>query len=179
MDVMIPKNFNVACRRPTPGNGYLEALAGEKTTVFTDSIKAITPTGVVDSATGTEHPVDVIICATGFDTSYRPRFPITGLDPNATLTDKWSKFPASYLGIGVDGYPNFFCIFWPFHARSTGLGPAYHLSFDETFPRDHHENAQAAHPTHESQSFRRQGFCRARSYVPPAYMLGGPVHKLV
>lgn len=114
MDVMIPKNFNVACRRPTPGNGYLEALTGEKTTVFTESVQAITPNGVVDSATGVEYPVDVIICATGFDTSYKPRFPIVGLDPTMTLAEKYREHPSSYLCIGVDGFPNYFTYSGPF-----------------------------------------------------------------
>ncbi|OAP57927.1 hypothetical protein AYL99_08665 [Fonsecaea erecta] len=119
-DAIIPDNFNVACRRPTPGNGYLEALAGEKTTVFTKNIHSITERGVVDSATGKEYEVDVIICATGFDTSFRPRFPLTGLDPKTTLTEKWSKFPASYLGIGVDGFPNYFTYSGPFTPVAQG-----------------------------------------------------------
>jgi hypothetical protein len=51
---IIPDDFNVACRRPTPGNGYLEALAGPKSHVFTNNIGGITKKGVIDSATGTE-----------------------------------------------------------------------------------------------------------------------------
>ncbi|KAH8695627.1 flavin-binding monooxygenase [Talaromyces proteolyticus] len=118
-DFIIPSNFNVACRRPTPGNGYLEALAGDKTTVFTSTIQAITENGIVDAATG-EHPVDVIICATGFDTSFRPQFPITGLKPNVTLAEKWAEFPASYLGVGVDGFPNYFTYSGPFTPVAQG-----------------------------------------------------------
>ena len=119
-DVIIPKNFNVACRRPTPGNGYLEALASEKTTVFTGNIQSITERGFIDAGTGEEYEVDCIICATGFDTSFRPRFPLTGLDPKTTLADKWSKFPASYLGIGVDGFPNYFTYSGPFTPVAQG-----------------------------------------------------------
>lgn len=51
---IIPDDFNVACRRPTPGNGYLEALAGPKSHVFTNNIGGITKKGVIDSATGIE-----------------------------------------------------------------------------------------------------------------------------
>ena len=107
IDKIIPKDFNVACRRPTPGNGYLEALAHEKTTAFTETTGFITPRGFVDSTTGEEHEVDVIICATGFDTSFRPRFPVIGLDPKPTLAEKWAEYPCSYLGISVDGFPNY------------------------------------------------------------------------
>ena len=110
----------MACRRPTPGNGYLEALASEKTTVFTESIKAVTPDGIVDAATGTEFPVDVIICATGFDIFYQPRFPITGLDSKLTLTEKWADFPASYLGVEVDGFSSYFTYSGPFTPVAQG-----------------------------------------------------------
>lgn len=119
MDAMIPKDFSVGCRRPTPGNGYLEALIGEKTTVLLGNISAITAEGVVDSG-GMEYPVDVIICATGFDTSFRPRFPIIGLDPMATLSEKWANFPSSYLGIGVAEFPNYFTYGGPFTPVAQG-----------------------------------------------------------
>ncbi len=69
IDKVIPKEFNVGCRRPTPGNGFLEALTAENTTCFTDPIKKITAKGFIDHQ-GNEYEVDAIICATGFDTSW-------------------------------------------------------------------------------------------------------------
>lgn len=119
METLMPKNFSVNCRRPTPGNGYLEALSGSKTTVLPGSIREITPTGIVDMY-GNEHDVDVIICATGFDTSFRPRFPIVGLDPKVPLADKWASFPSSYLGVSVDGFPNYFTYGGPFTPVAQG-----------------------------------------------------------
>ncbi|KAL2802339.1 dimethylaniline monooxygenase [Aspergillus granulosus] len=118
-EMLKPKDFSVNCRRPTPGSGYLEALAGEKTTVLPGSIHSVTERGVVD-ANGKEHEVDVIICATGFDTSFRPRFPIIGLDPNLTLADKWAAFPSSYLGVSVDGFPNYFSYGGPYTPVAQG-----------------------------------------------------------
>ncbi|KAF9882914.1 hypothetical protein FE257_004895 [Aspergillus nanangensis] len=117
---IIPKDFNVACRRPTPGNGYLEALVHPNTTVFTQTIAGITPTGIVDSASGKEYPVDVIICATGFDTSFRPRFTLKGLDKTTSLAEKWKHHPGSYLGIGVDGFPNYFTYSGPYTPVAQG-----------------------------------------------------------
>lgn len=119
LEMLMPKNFSVNCRRPTPGSGYLEALLGDKTTVLPGSIREVTATGVVD-INGNEHEVDVIICATGFDTSFRPRFPIIGLDPNTTLSDKWSTYPSSYLGVSVDGFPNYFTYGGPFTPVAQG-----------------------------------------------------------
>ncbi|GFN20563.1 hypothetical protein AtubIFM55763_005711 [Aspergillus tubingensis] len=118
-DALIPKTFNVGCRRPTPGTGYLEALASDKTTVFTERIQSITPKGFIDSATGAEHEVDVIICATGFDTSFRPRYPIIGLD-GVNLADKWKDAPTSYLTVSIDGFPNYFMYGGPFTPAAHG-----------------------------------------------------------
>jgi cation diffusion facilitator CzcD-associated flavoprotein CzcO len=117
---IIPTTFNVGCRRPTPGNGYLEALASQKTTVLTSPIKSITENGILDAETGEEFQVDVIICATGFDTSYRPRFPVYGLDTKESLSERWAEFPSSYLGIGVDKFPNYFSYLGPFTPVAQG-----------------------------------------------------------
>ncbi|OGM48707.1 dimethylaniline monooxygenase [Aspergillus bombycis] len=119
LEAMLPRDFSVGCRRPTPDNGYFNALTGGKTTVLPGSIKAITETGIVD-ADGTAHSVDVIICATGFDTSFRPRFPIHGLDSTQTLAEKWAECPSSYLGIAVDGFPNYFTYGGPYTPVAQG-----------------------------------------------------------
>ncbi|PGH09783.1 hypothetical protein GX51_00467 [Blastomyces parvus] len=115
---IIPKDFNVGCRRPTPGNGYLEALVGEKTTCYTESIGGITPKGFL-TAEGTEVEVDVIICATGFDTSFRPRFPIIGLD-KVDIATRWEKMPETYMSIGVSNVPNYFMYSGPYSPVAQG-----------------------------------------------------------
>ena len=51
--------------------------------------------------------VDAIICATGFDLSFRPRFPIIGRDGN--LQDIWaSETPKAYMSCAGTGLPNYF-----------------------------------------------------------------------
>lgn len=76
-------------------------------TVFTDPIGKITPTGFTDHE-GNAHDVDVIICATGFDTSWLPRFPFVANGKD--LRDFWSgdEGVTSYLSIGVPEFPNHF-----------------------------------------------------------------------
>lgn len=115
---IIPQTFNVACRRPTPGNGYLEALVGSKTTVFTEDVAGITPEGFT-AQSGEEYACDVIICATGFDTSFRPRFPITGIN-GKSLSELWSDMPESYLGLAAPSMPNYFMITGPFTPTAQG-----------------------------------------------------------
>lgn len=104
-DKVIPK-WGVGCRRITPGVGYLDALVDEKTQVVPCGVKEITEKGCV-SDDGEEYPVDVIICATGFDTSYLPRFPIIGSN-GESLADAWKDEPMNYLGFAAPGFPNYF-----------------------------------------------------------------------
>jgi len=118
IDRMIPKDFNVGCRRPTPGNGYLEALTGKKTTYYTDPIRKITPRGFIDPD-GQEIEVDVILCATGFDTTFRPRFPVVGLN-GVKLSEQWKDIPSSYISIGAANMPNYFMYSGPFTPVAQG-----------------------------------------------------------
>jgi cation diffusion facilitator CzcD-associated flavoprotein CzcO len=105
-DVIVPTDFAVGCRRPTPGNGYLEALCDERVTVVPAGISSIDATGVVD-ANGVHHEVDIIICATGFDVSWRPRYPLIGRD-GVDLRDEWANGPDNYLSITVPKFPNYY-----------------------------------------------------------------------
>ncbi|KAK5123775.1 hypothetical protein LTR85_002411 [Meristemomyces frigidus] len=120
VDKIIPKNFNPGCRRPTPAPGYLEALVAPNATIFTDAIGHITAKGFVDHE-GKEHECDVIICATGFDTSWRPRFPLLNGE-GVDLREFWEKEVVSYLSIGIPTYPNHFTFCGPY-------GPLGHGSF--------------------------------------------------
>ena len=63
-------------RRLTPGPGYLEALVEDNVDFISNGIKRITETGI-ETEDGTQRDYDTIVFATGFDTSYRPRIPIS------------------------------------------------------------------------------------------------------
>ncbi|KAJ7184393.1 FAD/NAD-P-binding domain-containing protein [Mycena filopes] len=111
IDAMVPKDFAVGCRRPTPNNGYLEALLEPNVQVYTEMLQRITEKGFVD-AEGNEQEVDVIVCATGFDTSYVPRFPVIAHGKN--LQDVWKDYSVdSYLSMAVKNFPNYFMYFGP------------------------------------------------------------------
>ncbi|KAF2237898.1 FAD/NAD(P)-binding domain-containing protein [Viridothelium virens] len=97
-------NFGLGCRRITPGDPYMAAVQKENVDVhFTPAAKA-TEKGIV-GGDGIEREVDTIVCATGFDTTYRPRFPIVGRD-GVDLAEKWKDVPESYLSVCVPGFPN-------------------------------------------------------------------------
>lgn len=119
VEKMIPKDFNPGCRRPTPAPGYLEALVAPNTTIFTDSIGSITPSGFIDHE-GKSHSVDVIICATGFNTTWLPRFPF--IAQGVDVRDMWKESVTSYLSVGIPNFPNTFSFCGPY-------GPLGHGSF--------------------------------------------------
>ncbi|WEW56238.1 hypothetical protein PRK78_001677 [Emydomyces testavorans] len=128
---IIPQNFNVGCRRPTPGNGYLEALVGPKTTCYTEPVAGITSKGVL-TKDGTEVDVDVIICATGFDTTFRPRFPIIGLD-GKNIADRWAEAAESYISVSIPNVPNYFMYNGPYSPLAQGSILPLHTLFSNHF----------------------------------------------
>jgi cation diffusion facilitator CzcD-associated flavoprotein CzcO len=74
--------------------------------------------GCIDDK-GERHEVDVIICATGFDTSFIPAFPIIGLEKR-NLQDVWANTPSSYLGVGAANFPNFMMFLGPYSPVANG-----------------------------------------------------------
>lgn len=116
--VLIPQ-WPVGCRRITPGVGYLEALTADNVRVVYGNIDAISENGCICDD-GLEYSVDVLICATGFDTSFRPRFPIIGPEGN-NLQDDWKDEAQSYFGIAAAGIPNYLMFLGP--NSPVGNGP--------------------------------------------------------
>ncbi|OBT69205.1 hypothetical protein VE03_02005 [Pseudogymnoascus sp. 23342-1-I1] len=110
MKAMIP-SFPVGCRRLTPGVGYLESLGKDNVRVVTQGIARITDKGL-ELTSGELVEVDAIICATGFDVSFCPRFPIIGRKGN--LQDTWRKeSPSAYMSCAVSNVPNYFVFLGP------------------------------------------------------------------
>ncbi len=60
-------DFSPFCRRLTPGPGYLEALVQDNVDFIGCGIDEVLPNGI-RAKDGTVREVDVIICATGYDT---------------------------------------------------------------------------------------------------------------
>lgn len=107
---LIPR-WAVGCRRLTPGINYLETLGADNVDVVYGEIERITENGCVGEG-GKEYPVDVLICATGFDTSFKPRFTLIG-ENGANLADEWALEPKSYLSLAAAGFPNYFMFIGP------------------------------------------------------------------
>jgi cation diffusion facilitator CzcD-associated flavoprotein CzcO len=102
---LIP-DYEVGCRRATPGPGYLESFTRENVSLVTDSISEVEEKGI-RTADGTLHEFDAIVCATGFDVSHRPHWPLIGRH-GTTLAEAWKEEPMSYLSLCAAGFPNLF-----------------------------------------------------------------------
>ncbi|KAJ6166733.1 hypothetical protein N7470_002180 [Penicillium chermesinum] len=108
---LIPE-FALGCRRLTvTGVNYLESLTLPNVTTIYGEITKITPTGCV-TENGVETDLDVLICATGFDTTFKPRFPVLGRG-GRNLQAEWEHEPRSYLGLAASGFPNYFMFLGP------------------------------------------------------------------
>jgi cation diffusion facilitator CzcD-associated flavoprotein CzcO len=113
---LIPK-FEAGCRRINPGEPYLEALQRPNVRPVFDGINEVTSEGII--AGGQTRNVDVIITATGFDTSFRPRFSIIGRE-GCDLRELWRDDPIAYFGLAVSGFPNYLMFLGPNTPISNG-----------------------------------------------------------
>ena len=104
----VTPQYGVGCRRLTPGPNFLESLAKENVEVITQVIHHVEADGLV-MEDGTSIKVDALICATGFDTTYRPRFKLIGKD-GVSLGNIWhdTNSVEAYLAMAIAGFPNYF-----------------------------------------------------------------------
>jgi len=83
----------------------------------TERIERIVPEGVV-TKDGATHRLDVLVYATGFETTgWHWSVDVTGRG-GLKLRDAWKNGPEAYLGITVTNFPNLFMIYGP----NTNLG---------------------------------------------------------
>ncbi|KAH7108808.1 hypothetical protein EDB81DRAFT_430747 [Dactylonectria macrodidyma] len=111
-------SFAVGCRRLTPGPGYLEALGEDNVDFINTPISRATATSLV-LQNGEERELDVLVCATGFQTSAPPAFPVTGKN-GQTIQQKFEPHAETYLSVATDGFPNYFMMLGPNAAIGTG-----------------------------------------------------------
>jgi len=126
---MMP-DYELGSRRVIPTNVYLPALARDNVDVDISGIERITPTGI-QTKEGKDIALDIIVYATGFYAYSNMKkaltFQVYGLD-GRNLNREWETELASYKGITVSGYPNYFKVNGP----NTGSGHSSQISYMET-----------------------------------------------
>ena len=106
--------YGYFCKRPCFHDEYLQTFNRENVTLVDTrglGVERITTGGIV--VDGTEHPIDCLIFATGFevgtDYSQRTGFDLVGRD-GLTLTEKWRDGVRTLHGLSVRGFPNCFVL---------------------------------------------------------------------
>ena len=114
----VTPDFEIGCKRILISNDYYPALDADHVDLVTDGIAKVTGDAIV-TADGTEHPIDVLVVATGFFTTEQPIAEhIVGRE-GRSLAEVWRETGmAGYKGTTVHGFPNYFSIVGP----NTGLG---------------------------------------------------------
>jgi cation diffusion facilitator CzcD-associated flavoprotein CzcO len=113
----VTPSFRMGCKRILLSNEYLPALAKENVDVITEPIREVRARSVV-TTDGVEHPVDTIICGTGFQVTEMPFSDRIRGRGGRTLAETWQGSPAAHWGTTVSGFPNLFLLLGP----NTGLG---------------------------------------------------------
>ncbi|KAE9965383.1 hypothetical protein BLS_007682 [Venturia inaequalis] len=99
-------------RRIGPGHEELKSRLipswpPDVTTVHKEIVE-ILPGGVKDES-GKVHEVDILVCATGFNLAFAPRFEVKGVD-GVTMKDEFDPEPIVYCAVTVPKFPNYFVI---------------------------------------------------------------------
>ncbi|CAM1500386.1 Fc.00g095480.m01.CDS01 [Cosmosporella sp. VM-42] len=116
-EALLPDYPPIYCQ-PTPEPGYLEAICQDNVEFIPTAIKRVHRDGI-ETEDGKFRKVDTIITATGFDTSYLPRFPVQGRN-GVTLNELWEVYPEAYVSIFAEQMPNYMISLGPNGAPPSG-----------------------------------------------------------
>ena len=114
-EILVPTEFPICTKRPCLDTNYYETFNKPNVDVVdikADPISMITESGLATQDQNFEF--DAIVFATGFDamTGALLAIDITGRN-GQSLREKWEHGPLNYLGLTVEGFPNFFTITGP------------------------------------------------------------------
>ena len=115
-EALIP-DYPIGGKRILISDDYYASLGRENVEVVTSGIDRLSAHAVL-TRDGREIPVDVVILATGFEsTSFLVPMKIEG-PTGTTLESEWKDGARAYLGLSMTGFPNFFMMYGP----NTNLG---------------------------------------------------------
>lgn len=107
--------YGLGCKRPSMSNSYFQTFNRPNVSLVTTPIQAIGK-DAVQTSDGLAHPIDVLICATGFkvfEDGNMPPFPVTGIDKRDLQTWWNENRYQAYEGTSVPGFPNMFLVLGP------------------------------------------------------------------
>lgn len=78
----------------------MKAIAEPNVDVHFTDIEEITSDSIVGADGSVASKLDTIVCATGFDTSFLPRFTLIGQN-GVSMKEKFTPEPHSYFGVSA------------------------------------------------------------------------------
>ena len=142
---LLTPQYSIGCKRILLSSTFYPALTRNNVALVTNRISHIAENSI-KTEDGFEHPIDLLILATGFRPNGFPdEIEIRGRVE--TLKDAWSRASASYFGISTHGFPNLFLMCGP----NTGLGHNSVLLMIE---------AQAEHVARAYRCMQQSGYAR-------------------
>ncbi len=112
LQAQLRPDYPLGCKRIIYSNDFYPALSRPNVALLIQGIERITPQGL-RTTDGREHPLDVLVCATGFETvQLLSGTPVHGTQ-GRTLQQAWADGPQAYHGITVPGFPNMFLLLGP------------------------------------------------------------------
>ncbi|PQD97539.1 flavin-containing monooxygenase [Mycolicibacterium parafortuitum] len=114
-DLLIPNDHPIGTKRICTDTNYFQTFNRSNVTLVSvrnTPIESIDPTGITTSEA--HYDIDALVLATGFDamTGALDKIDIVGRD-GRRLREDWADGPRTYLGLGVDGFPNLFLVSGP------------------------------------------------------------------
>ena len=109
--------YEIGCKRILLSDDYLPAMQRENVSLRTDGIDHFTEHGLYTND-GTEIEADLVVLATGFQTTRLfGNIKITG-PGGLTMEQAWANEIRAHRSVAVTGFPNFFMTYGP----NSGLG---------------------------------------------------------
>lgn len=104
--------YSFGCKRVMIDNHFLRALGKPNVTVVPHGLTEVRANSVV-AGDGSEHEVDTIIWATGFQATEPPFAKrLYGRD-GRSLSETWGDNPRAYMGASIAGFPNAYMLWGP------------------------------------------------------------------
>lgn len=108
---MVP-SVPIGAQRPLFSSTFYPTFNEDHVELVTEAISHVTPQGIT-TADGREREYDVIIAATGYDTSrFLSVIDVKGRD-RRDLAEVWAAGAYAYKGMTVPGFPNLFMLYGP------------------------------------------------------------------
>ena len=105
-------DYQAACKRLIFASDFYPAMTQEHTNLITERISQIEATGI-RTADGQLHELDILILATGFDSSaFILPTKVTG-ENGSDLAEFWGRAPRAHRGVALPNFPNFWMLEGP------------------------------------------------------------------